>query len=153
MASCAFKPWFWRSGMIALALTFSNLTPPTQAAASPTPPLASGYARIWLYRDYQPTIARDLANVELNGARVASVPPHGGALYRDVPAGSYRLTVENSTDKNKSKTIGLTPGQQVFAKITTSDTWLSGGQGVRRENYDFQLQSAGRAEADRAKQL
>jgi hypothetical protein len=154
MTSCVANKSLRRSGILVLALGLSAGALPALAATAPPAPISPGYTRIWLYRNYEPLITLDTANVELNGARLASVPPHDGAQYRDIPAGSYRLSVENSTDKNKSKDVALAPGQQVFAKITTSDTWLSGGggQGARRENYDLKLEPAGQAQADMARQ-
>jgi hypothetical protein len=48
---------------------------PQQMAAIPAGPIPPGEARIWFYRVYDPSLSRNLANVDLNGARVAGVSP------------------------------------------------------------------------------
>jgi hypothetical protein len=38
-------------------------------------PVAAGAARIWFYRDYEPSVSLNVANVALNGASAGSVQP------------------------------------------------------------------------------
>src|SRR5581483_5163958 len=71
-------------------------------AVTPAPPV--GMARIWFYRDYQPSVSLNVAPVALNGTTVAYVPPDGTSLYRDVPPGHYRISVSSDgKDQNQEK--------------------------------------------------
>jgi hypothetical protein len=91
-------------------------------------PLAAGAARVWFYRDYEPSVSLNLANVALNGASVGYVQPDGSAIHRDVPAGHYHITVVSvGTDVNQDKDVDLAPGQEAFVKILALDSWESGG--------------------------
>lgn len=129
------KPRIWRlwkgqtagfGAATALLLILSACAAPTRVAA-PLPP-GAGTARLWFYRDFEPSISLNNANVELNGAMVASVPADGSALYRDVPPGRYRVTVQSfGQDVNQTKTVDLASGQEAYVKILSLGGWESGG--------------------------
>lgn len=97
-------------------------------AGSPTPPpvpVAANQARIWFYRDWQPSESLNLANVDLNGAYFVSIA-NGGALYRDVPPGRYLVTPDSFVPNTRQDaTIELAPGQQAFMKIVSLTSWGS----------------------------
>jgi hypothetical protein len=110
-----------------------GLGPPARALVESYPamqrytPVAPGMARIWLFREYEPYESLATPYVRLNGA-VAGVSQPGGVFYRDVPAGTYTVTVDSEgTDVNQFATVSLTPGQQAFIKVLVSDNWDSGG--------------------------
>jgi len=82
------------------------------------PPLAlansaaasAGAARIWFYRDYAPSVSRNLANVALNGAAAGSIQPGGSALHRDVAPGHSHIIVESAgTDATSPRTSTSRP--------------------------------------------
>jgi hypothetical protein len=101
---------------------------PPSAAAAQIGPLPANAARIWFYRDYEPSVSLNYANVALNGVPAASVPPDGGAIYRDVAPGHYHISVESfGRDVNQAKDVDLGPGQEAFVKILASDTWVGSG--------------------------
>ena len=101
---------------------------PPSAAAPQIGPQPANAARIWFYRDYEPSVSLNYANVALNGVPAASVPPDGGAMYRDVVPGHYHITVESfGRDVNQAKDVDLGPGQEAFVKILASDSWVASG--------------------------
>lgn len=119
-----------------LAVTGCALQP--QVAQAPPGPLAAGQARIWFYRDYEPSVSRNVANVDLNGARVATIAAVGTPVYRDVPAGHYLIAAESwGTDINQTRNVDLGSGQEVFAKILSDNTWASYGDktSFQRDTY------------------
>jgi hypothetical protein len=83
--------------------------PQIPAAASP---VLAGQARIWFYRDWQPSESLNLANIDINGSYFGSVA-NGSAFYRDVPAGHYHIApVSYNRDFNQDKDVDVAPGQQ-----------------------------------------
>jgi hypothetical protein len=97
--------------------------------ASGTAPMPAGEARIWVYREYQPYESMETPYVRLNGA-VIGVSHPGAVFYRDVPPGTYAVTVDSEgTDVNQFTTITVAPGQQAFVKVLVSGSWDSGGGG------------------------
>lgn len=97
---------------------------PAGALAQASP----GTARIWFYRDYEPSVSLNIATVALNGAPAGYVQPDGSAIYRDVPAGRYHITVDSAgTDVNQSRDVDLAPGQEAYVKILALSSWDAGG--------------------------
>jgi hypothetical protein len=114
-------------------------------------PVAAGAARIWFYRDYEPSVSLNLANVALNGASAGYVQPDGSPLYRDVSPGHYRITVESpGTDVNQSKDVDLAAGQEAFVKILALSSWESGGEQTtyQRDTFYVSLVSSQVARAE-----
>lgn len=120
-----------RAGMAAclVALWGCAHSPPVPATgAVATPAVPAGQARIWVYRDYEPyeTLARPY--IRLNGAIVGISEP-GGAMYRDVPPGSYHVTVDTrGYDVNQFADVNLAAGRTVFLKVESLRFWRSGGR-------------------------
>ena len=120
--------WLPRGAGCAVVVVLAGCAgaPATPVAVSP---VAAGAARVWFYRDYEPSVSLNLANVALNGASVGYVQADGSPLYRDVSPGHYRITVESAgTDVNQSKDVDLAAGQAAFVKILALDSWESGGE-------------------------
>jgi hypothetical protein len=128
-----------------------GLSPPTAAAPLPSP-AASGMARIWVYRTFEPSVSRDLATVAIDGRQIF-LSPNGQARYIDAPAGQSQIWVKNATESPKSKAVNLAAGQVAFARIVVSDNWLGadGGQGLHRPTYDVKLEPVGAARNDIAR--
>ena len=142
-----------------LALTIVAFAPPAGAlaavaeAAPNVGPQAPNMARIWFYRDYEPygTLARPY--VRLNGA-ITGISEPGAAFYRDVPPGTYQVTVDSvGTDTDQFATVAVAPGQQAFVKVLGDINWDSGGGGARGSGwqrdtfYTWQIQPQAAAAA------
>jgi hypothetical protein len=105
----------------------SRAAPPGPVSGAP----AAGMGRIWIYRDYEPyeTLARPY--VRLNGA-VAGISEPGGSFYRDVPPGTYQVTVDSDgEDVNQFVTIIVAPAETAYIKVESLRGWDSGGGGNR----------------------
>ena len=124
------RSWLRRVAGCGLLLQLAGCVhPPTAPATSAAiTPIPAGAARIWFYRDYEPSVSRNLAEVALNGKVVGYVQPDGSAFYRDVSPGRYHVTVESkAVDVYQDRNVDLPPGQEAFVKILASNTWESGG--------------------------
>ena len=134
------KSLVWWAGLGMVTAVLASCAPPPEK--TPAGPVAPGMARIWFYRLYEPAFSRNVANVSLNGSRVGSVSAFGRDAHYDVPPGHYHMTVANyGVEPDQSKDVDLNPGQEVYAKIVTTETALSGGggQGVHREFYTISI--------------
>jgi len=110
------------TAFLSIATSCAQL-PPTSAVA--IPPIPSGAARIWFYRDYEPyeTLARPY--VRLN-EQIVGISEPGGAFYRDVPPARYSITVDTAgRDVNQFAEIDLAAGQQAYAKVLSLRSWLA----------------------------
>jgi hypothetical protein len=118
-----------RTGLCAAMLLLAACAgaPPRAASSAVAGPVAGGAARIWFYRDYEPSVSLNVANVALNGAPAGSVQPDGSAIYRDIAPGRYHITVESvGVDVNQDRYVDLAPGQQAYVKVLAGE-WVSGG--------------------------
>jgi hypothetical protein len=117
-----------RFGGIAVLLILVSCAVPQQIAAVPVGPIPPGQARIWFYRVYDPSLSSNVANVDLNEARVVSVPVHSPPVYRDVAAGRYHIAPETyGVDVHQAQDIELAAGQEIYVKILDDPLWASGG--------------------------
>ena len=106
---------------------YTFLLPAGAAAVPPGPP--PGYARIWLYRDYEPYVSLATPYVRFNGAIVGVSEP-GRAVYRDVPPGGYYVTVDSEgSDVNQFVSVAAAAGQQIYIKVEALRYWDCGGGG------------------------
>jgi Protein of unknown function (DUF2846) len=97
------------------------------AAPPPTAQLRvpAGQARIWFYRDWQPSESLNLANIEVNGSYFGSVA-NGSAFYRDIPPGTYHIAPASwAHDLNQDTSVALLPGQQAYVKILSLTSWAT----------------------------
>jgi hypothetical protein len=106
----------------------------TAACAAPAPvatvaaPISPGAARIWIYRNFEPSVSLGLATIMLNGAVLGYSQPDGSAFYRDVAPGSYTIAVQSyGQDTNQMQRLDLRPGQQAYVKVAALGSWASGG--------------------------
>jgi hypothetical protein len=109
------------------------VTPP--AAAPPLPP---GQARVWFYRPWEPSESLNLARIDMNDSYVGAVE-NGGAFYRDVPPGHYRIAPESfGRDTNQDRNVDLAPGQLLYVKVVSLESWgsgLAGTKNIRRDTF------------------
>ena len=108
---------------ILLAAAGCAQLPPTSSVM--IPPIPTGAARVWFYRDCEPyeTLARPY--VRLN-EQIVGISEPGGAFYRDVPPARYSITVVTAgRDVNQFADIDLGAGQQAYAKVLSLRSWLA----------------------------
>ena len=113
-------------GMAGLGLVIFGCAHLASTASFQIPPVPTGQARIWFYRDYEPYAGRGRPAIAANGAYVG-IAELGGAFYRDVPPGHYRVTVETTgVDVNQTSDLELGSGREAFIKIVSNPSWVSG---------------------------
>ena len=113
----------WRSAAAALLLTATSCAlPPTSSVV--IPPIPAGEARLWFYRDYEPSETLARPYVRLN-EQVTGISEPGGAFYRDVAPAHYSVTVDSAgRDVNQFADIDLAAGQEAYAKVLSLRSWL-----------------------------
>jgi hypothetical protein len=113
---------------IVLLLAAASCAPPPTTASVSIPPLPPQQGRIWFYREIGTADANTSAPyVRLNGS-IAGVPDPGGAFYRDVPPGTYRITLDREGNSPRpTQEVALVAGQQIYARIGLGGSW--NGQG------------------------
>ena len=114
---------------IALSLVLSacqgHVSEPSMASAS-VAPAASGLARIYFYRDWEPyeTLSRPL--IYLNDAP-AQISEPGGISYRDLPPGQYHVSVDSpGVYSHQFKELVLRAGDVRYVKIESLASWDTG---------------------------
>ena len=96
---------------------------PVAAAPVGLPP--AGAARVWVYREYEPSESLARPYVRFNG-QIVGISEPGGSFCRDVQPGAYRVTTDSTgTDVNQFADVTLAPGQTVFIKVEVSRLWES----------------------------
>jgi hypothetical protein len=84
------------------------------------PPVAADRARFFFYRDYSLYNSTQRPTITLNGAPVA-ISEIGGVSYRDMPPGTYVISVPYSAFyPYKDKTVTVAGGQTVYVKIQSN---------------------------------
>ncbi len=76
--------------------------------------------------------------VSINGAVTGYALASGGAFYRDLPPGHYRVTVDSyGRDTNQSTDLVLAAGQEAYIKIETLRSWSSSGErtSIQRDTF------------------
>ena len=127
-----------RTGILGSLALLAACAAPQQMAAVPPGPLPSGQARIWFYRVYDPSLSRNIANVDLNGARAVSVQSGDGPAYVDIAPGHYHIAPETyGVDFNQTRDVNVAAGQQVYVKILDDPTWIAGGDfnDIKRDTF------------------
>jgi hypothetical protein len=89
------------------------------AVAAQLPPVPPDRARFFFYRDYSLYNSLQRPYITLN-EQPAAISEPGGVSYRDMPPGTYVISVPYSAIyPNKDKTVSVGGGQTVYAKIQT----------------------------------
>ena len=114
--TCISRSWlFCASGLLLIAAGCARPTATVPVVA----PLASGQARVWFYRPWEPSESLNLALIDMNGSYVGAAE-NGSAFYRDVPPGHYHIAPESfGRDFNQDRNVDLAPGQQLYVKIVS----------------------------------
>jgi Protein of unknown function (DUF2846) len=106
-------------------------TEPAAAAPATAPPIPSGEARVWFYRHWEPSESLNLARIDTNDSYVGAVE-NGGAFYRDVSPGHYHIAPKSfGRDTNQDRNVDLAPGQQLYVKVVSLESWGSGLAGTK----------------------
>ena len=134
-----------RSAAGAILLFMCVAATPLQPAPGTAPP--AGLARVWFYRVFFPDDTQDMPAIAMNG-QLVGYGRTGVSFYRDVPAGTYRVTVETTgIDVNQAKDITLAPGQQMALSIASDPNWeTSGRRSYRRPTHYVWIEPAQIAE-------
>jgi Protein of unknown function (DUF2846) len=115
----------WATGLVLMTAGCGGVS--TSASVVAPGPVPATQARIWFYRDYEPSESLNLADINVNGAYFGSVA-NGSAFYRDIPPGHYRIApVSFIEDPNEDRYVDIAPGQQLYIKIVSLRAWLQGG--------------------------
>ena len=121
--------WF---GLGLLALV--GCAPQSQVAASKAQvaPIELGMARVWFFRQMDPTGGNVFAGTPIiyaNGAAVGDLP-QGTVFFHDFPAGKYRFTVQPyGTPTREHDTLQLAPGTQAYVQVQWEPNWEAGHTG------------------------
>jgi hypothetical protein len=108
----------------ALAAVFGCAGPPPSGPVA-IPSVPPGAARIWVYREYEPFDSLARPYIRMNG-RVIGISEPGGSFYRDVPPGTYTVTIDTvGHDVNQFASVAATAGQMAFIKVESSKLWES----------------------------
>jgi Protein of unknown function (DUF2846) len=125
------RRWVQLAGVLLLGAAGCAAAPPTAQL-----PVPAGQARIWIYRDWQPSESLSLANVDVNGAYFGSVS-NGGVIYRDVPPGRYHVAPASFVPSyRQDANVDLVPGQQLYVKIVSLSSWGADNTAARNIQRD-----------------
>ena len=119
-------------GLCMLAL-WSCAPQPTAATSQAQPPaIGAGVARVWFFRQMDPTGGNVFAGAPIiyaNGAAVGDLP-QGTVFFHDFPAGKYRFTVQPyGTPTREHDTLQLAPGTQAYVQVQWEPNWEAGHTG------------------------
>ncbi len=71
----------------------------------------------------------------MNGA-IVGISEQGYAIYRDVLAGLYHVSVESyGRDLLQFRDVALVPGQQAYVKILSLRSWVELGRNFSRDTF------------------
>jgi hypothetical protein len=129
------RKWLqWASALLLIVAGCAQPPGSAQIAAS-APPLPAGQARVWFYRPLEPSESLNLALIDMNDRYVGGVA-NGSAFYRDVPPGHYHVSpVSYNRDFNQDRDIDLAPGQQLYVKIVSSQSWDGACKNCVRDTF------------------
>ena len=116
-------------GLCALGfLALAGCTPQEKAASSQAkiPPVEPGMARVWFFRQSDPTGGNVYAAepiIYANGAPVGQIA-QGTAFFHNFPPGKYRFTVQPfGTPTREHDTLQLAPGTQAYVQVQWEANW------------------------------
>jgi hypothetical protein len=109
-------------------LMLAGCAPQAQVATSPAqiPPVEPGMARVWFFRQADPTGGNVYAAdpmVYANGAPVGQIA-QGTTFFHNFPPGKYRFTVQPfGTPTREHDTLQLAPGMQDYVQVQWEPNW------------------------------
>ena len=117
-----------RRAAAALFVAASNCSQLPTTSAVAIPPVPSGEARIWIYRNDTPQDSHERPYLRFNG-QVAGIAEPDGAFYRDLPPGHYRVSVDSygAPYPNQFAEIDLTAASQTaFVEVSSMQEKVGG---------------------------
>jgi hypothetical protein len=116
--------------ILALASCAPQPTAATSQAQAPAP--GPGTARVWFFRQADPTAGNVYAGAPIvyaNGAPVGEVP-QGTVFFHDFTPGKYRFTVQPyGTPSREHDTLQLLAGTQAYVQVQWEPNWEAGHTG------------------------
>lgn len=113
------SPWLRRlAASLAFTLIGFGAAAQTPPPVENGPPIPAGQGRVWFYRVFLAEDSGDIPAISING-QVTGYARAGWSFYRDLPAGSYQVTVA-SYMPNGSKEVVLRPGTQAALSIQSA---------------------------------
>jgi hypothetical protein len=109
-------------------LAVAGCAPQSQMATSKPQdtPIGAGMARVWFFRQADPTGGNAYAAdpvIYANGAPVGAIP-QGTAFFHDFSPGKYRFSVQPfGTPTREHDTVQLVPGQQAYLQVQWEANW------------------------------
>lgn len=101
------------------------------------PPVPSGMARLYVYRDFDPNGPLIWTQVSLDHRPIGASAP-GTVFYRDLPPGIYEIEVRSDQRyPDQFKTVRLVAGSNTFAKI--GDLMFSGAPSYSQQASTFDV--------------
>src|SRR6201993_1967476 len=117
-------------GFLALVGCAPQGNPATSQAQ--IPPVEPGMARVWFFRQSDPTGGNVYAAdpiVYANGAPVGQIA-QGTAFFHNFPPGKYRFTVQSyGTPTPEHDTLQLVPGTDAYVQVQWQANWETGHTG------------------------
>ncbi len=121
------------AALVLLLLASCAQLPPVAAVSLPA--VMAGNARVWFYRVYDPTESKGRPYIYMNES-IVGISEQGYAFYRDVPAGSYHITVESyGRDLYQFQDVVLASGQQEYVKILSLRSWVESQRNFSRDTF------------------
>jgi hypothetical protein len=119
-------------GLCILALGSCAPQPTVATSQAQAPAVGPGMARVWIFRQTDPTGGNVFAGTPIvyaNGASVGDVP-QGTVFFHDFPPGKYRFTVQPfGTPTREHDTLQLVPGTQAYVQVQWEANWEAGHTG------------------------
>jgi hypothetical protein len=107
-----------------LASCQGHVSDPVMASVA-VAPVASGQARIYFYRDWEPYESLSRPLIYLNDAP-AQVSEPGGVSFRDLVPGEYHISVDSpGTYPHQFKELVLRAGDIRYVKIESLASWYT----------------------------
>src|ERR1700730_3643008 len=102
-----------------------RVSEPMMASVS-VAPVASGLARIYFYREWEPYESLSRPRIYLNDAP-AEISEPGGISFRDLSPGEYHISVDSQgVYPHQFKTLVLRSGDIRYVKIESLRNWYRG---------------------------
>jgi len=99
---------------------------PTATSQAKVPAVGPGRARVWFFRQADPTGGNVFAGTPIvyaNGAPIGDVA-QGTAFFHDFAPGKYRFTVQPfGTPTREHDTLQLVPGTQSYVQVQWEANW------------------------------
>ena len=121
--------WAGLGALGLLALAGCTAQPRVATSQAQLPPVEPGMARVWFFRQSDPTGGNVYAAdpiVYANGAPVGEIR-QGTAFFHNFSPGKYRFTVQPfGTPANLVDTLQLAPGTQAYVQVQAVPNWEMG---------------------------